>query len=1470
MAAPTVTLTSTALAGSYRIDIAYNADFLSLNTQHRLVRVTAIANESGTTDSIFRTFEQPVYNPSGELVNSAIVNEEVLPLGKKTYLFVRYVFGNGAIVNSNILILINRDVPTTPELVADGENQNIRNEDQGFSINPSLMGYAIETFSDGYTPITEMIVYVSKVSTSSSQTLTPSDFKIYTITLDVDSNNVPVYNKWYLVGSGELSNATLYEVSLIAKNITGISTLSNTVLITPSDVPSEMAAPLPYSLLSDQRRQSITENDTRGDIVLYLQKPSDFDNLITTNKKVTKLVISQQEYEPSGNTVVAVGNPTTSDLVLTYNPSGEIVTGATVTGLSGTFTVFNTTINSVQYNYKFVIPGSAQRLGKQFRYKVTAFNVNGNSPVSSESVSVWSFIKPELQAFTLNHISSTVIGSGEALTIYNGKMTMEFDQLSAINGGLDFLTAKTGAGLTSFNDVTLKLTIKDHAATPNTIFDQNVLFILQTDTSGGVTSSTGRYRFDFDTGALNDLLTLGTKYTFTLVRISKNPALVSEVYTSSTYDIIRTKFSSPSKTAKIECYAVNDDLTPTSDLVGNNFLRLIFNQLADNEFNGMQAFKNHAEAETLYYAYRNSLAVPGLQPIAHDYTNTNITKEILVPTGNPSFGSSTLYARGQTWNPELAKYISHLESSPQVSENTFGKTGPVSNLQILENATGATITYTKQGFVSLRGSPESLVQNRLILFKDGVTAPVQFTEVLAANTVNPTFTVTGLDTGSTYTAFVVAERKYTRVRHDNTNLRFNETIIVGEFATANFVPIGTPSAPTNVELFASNQKVTAYFDKPASLGGIPEANIRYHFYLNKVIGGLLDNVSVVDTNNDTEIVLDKAFESSGNAISRANLVPLVNLTSYYFNMRVIGTIGGNGVTSTIRNLYDPFSGYGAILTNVGIIQGQAEVYVKYTLTASSSVTSKDIKGDGLASSLQVIPNTGVNAPTGVEVNPQSGKLVVRLNKDTNINDLIIALNYNDALNSSSLPVAAFDTRLLRSVSAGTGGLISLDNKVSGNTGSIPNDVNSTLLDEYSNGSTFGFAKITGSPEKYEITIPNLVNGLLYTVSVRYCILSGSNDFFSEEVIAVRAPEAPPTAVVTPQFTVDSNQIATSWIVPSNTGGAGVANSGNSAIKYRVLLYSFNGTTSTLVDTINTSGTAQVFTGLTNGNLYKIIVAGFYTKSDNSEVVGPFVDINGGTEVTIANINNAISIKPNPAPTGLTFTASTTNLNNQINGTITLPSSTQLNNYPLTNLLVIVRHKTDTTKSAVVQTISSGLTTGNATINIAAITDLTGFAALVHAKPLNGFDYEVIIRSTKNYTYAQAPPDVIVTVKPYGALSITTIAQQGLASAKTFRVSANVNGTGSVSNIVALGKGANSNLFGVLNLSSSGANLPVITISGTLDNTTNFVAANQLVTFDVNLSSVLSTSLTVSDALIVVSTQLGSDALAFPIGTSFFV
>jgi hypothetical protein len=556
------------------------------------------------------------------------------------------------------------------------------------------------------------------------------------------------------------------------------------------------------------------------------------------------------------------------------------------------------------------------------------------------------------------------------------------------------------------------------------------------------------------------------------------------------------------------------------------------------------------------------------------------------------------------------------------------------------------------------------------------------------------------------------------------------------------------------------------------------------------------------------------------------------------------------------------------LTNVGFVVGQAEVYVNYSLTASSTVSTKDITGEGLTNNLSIIPNEGVTKPQGVQVNPQDGKLVVVLNKDTTVDDLIITIDYNDATNGG-VSIEAFDTRPLRSASTGAGGLISLDNFASGNFVNIPSDVDNNLLTKYHTGS-FTFTKIAGNPEKYSVTIPNLINGQLYNISVRYMKFSGSTEFASEEEPVVRAPEAPPTAITSGVFSVNDERISTSWGAPSNTGGAGVFGTGNSDIKYRVLLYSVNGSVNTLEQQQNTTTRSFVFTGLTNNSFYRILVAGYYTKPDNSEVIGPYTDINSKTQIEPQNIANATAIKPNPEPTGLTFTTGTS-LNNQITGTITLPNSTQLNNYPLTSLEVIIRHKNDTTKTLTAQTITTGLQTGNAQILITAITDTTSNSAFGHAKPLNGFEYELVIKSVPSYTYAQPAPDVVTTVKPYGQLSITSIAQQGLASAKTFRVVANVNGTGSVSNIVAVGKGANSNLFGVLSLSTAGSNLPTIAISGTLDNTTNFVASNQIVTFDVNLATALSSVTTVSDVLVVVSTPLGSDALAHPTTTgSFFV
>jgi hypothetical protein len=109
--------------------------------------------------------------------------------------------------------------------------------------------------------------------------------------------------------------------------------------------------------------------------------------------------------------------------------------------------------------------------------------------------------------------------------------------------------------------------------------------------------------------------------------------------------------------------------------------------------------------------------------------------------------------------------------------------------------------------------------------------------------------------------------------------------------------------------------------------------------------------------------------------------------------------------------------------------------------------------------------------------------------------------------------------------------------------------------------------------------------------------------------------------------------------------------------------------------------------------------------------------------------------------------------------------------------------------------------------------------------------------------------------------ISGVAKSG-TSTKIFIISVNLNGSGAINNIIGLGKAGASILTN--NLSSANANLPTITMSGSINDTGSgsypFVAANQQASFELSFATA---SQSVLDYLTVVVSPNSSDVYVSP-------
>jgi hypothetical protein len=916
------------------------------------------------------------------------------------------------------------------------------------------------------------------------------------------------------------------------------------------------------------------------------------------------------------------------------------------------------------------------------------------------------------------------------------------------------------------------------------------------------------------------------------------------MFYSNDNDTVRTKFVSPVAVSEIQSYSINDDFTPVSTPTEPK-LRLVFNQLTSTQLNGMAAFNS----EIQYFAYQQSLPVSGLAPIVHD---NNITSERQFIISQTTFGgSSNNYIRSKSFNPELNEYIDGAESTPSVVESAITFPLSVTGLTISKStSTSMTISFIKQAATvsAFGGSLGTFIQNRIVVWKDNVAAPVHSSPISWTAQEQRVTISSGLSAGSSYIVAVIAERLYTK---DNitSGKRFENVLVRSNYIKKSVVMSGIPGAPTNIELFPSDSKITILYDPPPTNGleGIDASTLRYHIYGNyeeanfPINTGVTPNVtqkSIADVSGSSEAVIQQAFRTYIDSSARANLLPLQNEYLCYISMRVIGTIGGNSLART--NYTSDYS--------TGIFLGVAQPS-PLSITIDSQVTTEDVTGT-MSAVKSATSGNGVPIPESVSVLPQDSKLKIIWKKDSTgaaINNVIITLAKNDAVDNTSNPIEAFDTTSL-ATEGNPSGLFILESYYQ----------NGTIDDDADDFTKYSFGKSTnGNGDTfYEMSFDNLTNGIVYEVEVRNIktILDGSF-VYSEPFSLSRAAEAPPTRIRSPTFSVDTNKIIVNWTAPENSGGENIG--GNGPLMYKVQLYN---SADQLLDTIETTNVTYTIDSLTNNTSYKVQVAGFYVKSTGADVVGPFTQIN-----THDGSNNLI--KPNVAPQSSSIT-SVVNGDNKITITFLTASSVEQGNYPLSNIQVWVRDRANPANKVCVKEYTGPFTGANSNIyEIATFEGITGISSnpestIGHTKPLNAFNYDVFLVHNANYFFAQKPPDKFSACSPMGPLKIISGVAKSGTSTKIFIISVNLNGSGAINNIIGLGKAGASILTN--NLSSANANLPTITMSGSINDTGSgsypFVAANQQASFELSFATA---SQSVLDYLTVVVSPNSSDVYVSP-------
>lgn len=1363
---------------------------------------------------------------NGNLLSNVILGSPDVVSGNKYLMRLRYKFVHktdgsvkyGETGNASIFIT---SQPVTPGDIS----STIRAEDSGISINISQL-YTYNSPSDGYDAITKIIYYISKVGGD-----TTSDLLIDAIPINNNATTgTPEYDEWHTITN--LDNGAKYEIAYRLANNIGESGLSQTFTITPSDLPSQIIQLTATNNFTDLVDSNVTSAST-SIINFYWQKPPDYDNLKgpLANKPVTKYTIKMQEVAWNNETLTyenvgaVVENVLPHDANAVTRPSYE---------LSSTSPAY-----SLGYHYVYSYQKAESDFGKIFQFSVFASNSNGDGPESVTSNKIASYINPTLQVFEVVHETNLVATIGTPVTVHTGKLGLSLTTLSSLNGMKDSIQdvdlsnnifKSNGIDRFKTRTVKMKLVVESSQAMPVTIFNNEVDFVQQysvaqqtflingIETQRSVGTLLDEWLIeDINTIPNFGILILGTKYKYTLYRLGNDPVTDNNTLTSTPQEILRTHFESPSSIGKIQAYAFNDDFTPVL-VNGNPGVRVLFEQITDASMNGTNVFIT--ETNQLEYEIRsNSQPIAGVDRLAHDSSLTTRQFEIQSILGV----TNNLYVRVYIKNPELQDLeIEGVESSPAVQESAKTYPSAVTLLSSVVDPSGTlvTVTWLKQTLSGLGGFNSLNVVNRVYLYDETTaTNPVQSLDVPYNSTQTATFN--GLTLGNIYKIYVLSLGKYSKSNLDETGNKFNGSEIRQYYAKTAITAVGTPGAPTNVEVYPGVDKVTFNYDPVTKLRGNNPDNFMYHFILNSDSTYFpyqndlktLVQASVSNVAGSDEAIVSTGYTNVDQSNSRANASSLQIETLYRYALYIVSSVGNEDILN-VSDTLDAANG------------------TALTLVPLAKTPLKELMGNIYYNNDFLLINNNVPTP---EIAATAGEEQIRISikKPANPpNELIIVLDNNDALDKTDAVIPIFSTMNVRdTVNSGVSGLFALEN--ADRTAPIGN------VDYGTNGYNFEVVN-QGGVQTYYVTIKKLVNGRTHNVQVRFANTFNNYDYYSEVSTLLIAAEAPPTAPRNATFAVANKLINLSWDDPLNSGGAG--QQGNSELLYEVTVT--NGTSqvfqlNNILNRFLTLDTSN-FPTIANGVSYSVKILAYYIK--------------GGNEVK-STATAIQAVKPNVAPESPTATITLNN--NRLEVSITTVSSTQSTLYPLDNLIIHYKKSNETS-----------YTPSKTFDSLDGIND--GSISLSHiiSNLRNGESYDVKIEAVPAYNYAQKPTDVINNnLIPFGSpVVFASTAIKPAGNSRALDVSVNLNGSGPISQIIALAKTLNSTVIGILNLSS--ATLPTITTSGT---ETQDVAGNQIATFRIDFQATIPGSL--SDAIIIVNTLNGTDAGVYSTsvsGSQYFV
>ena len=1469
-----------------------------------LIGVTVLINDISAASGFIE--KELIFKDSNDTpLTIYVLDNTIIQTGTSYMLKIVYSYSARDDVHSEVINITAKSIPVKPVLL-----NSVRPEDGGVSVNLLQYGTIVSS-SDGYDRINKIIIYIAKINSTQAD-----DF--YTKIIDVSS--ATSYDKWYSVISGEdspLTNGAEYEIAYRVVNNVGQSILSDTKKFTPADVPSKLTTPAAFAKLNNEHD---TSDISTGEIIVYWSKPEDNLNLIRGERGVTKYVIYEYEQtKDDNNNWVNLGAPILYNLMVPasmIDPEDDsksvYVEGAPDYELTTPIDIGDTTMN-----FQYSVSGTPGRLGKVYKYRVIAENLNGSSPISDASDNVSSYMAPDIQSFEIYHETEDINTTGTTVTETTGNLKFQINDLSDLNGTDDIISELQLDDNTTIVNRTLKLEVFTQQNLSNAILSRHVIFtqaytqetiddvttytledkwtsnsdtivfdstfdssnitdnklnLTNHDLStglkvlykineggtviGGLADSTYYFVIKIDddnfklaqslsdaTNGTQMVLTAGTGdhkishsltsnlsngvgYLFKLTRQGTDLFDSSKTVSSIPTTISRTQFTSPNRLTNIEAYAVNSEYEYVKTANGDAAVELMFVQLTNAQMNGMDIFLTETNP-LKYQLYQGSVKVDDVEPLTHIDSDQSETRSFIYKT---QVGETrNLYVRTSIANPELdGLIIQGKESSPVRSSQAQDYVHSVTDLRILEsNETSFRLGWTKPSNpLGLGANNLNDIEIKIYVYNDDnqndIVAPK--TVIYSAATQQVDFD--NLTTGETYKIFAVSQAKYTKPSLDGESNRFDNSIIRKNFASISTSVFGIPSVPTNVKVQSGFDSMTLLYDQPTNSGGFLLTALRYNLLTSEVQDdtffpytddtSTIRQDSIVDVSGTTSITSFKSYKTLEDASNKDNATLLSN-TALQVAIWATGSAGGhslndvtfilNEINSTPISISSAINSIVELKTIEGTVHTETERYLTGNLVTQPTITA------AVAASTVTLSID----------KPLSGSP----------SDLLVIVDYEDGLDNTQSEIVSFDTRDLRNQtdSAGNtfgdgGRLFSLESLIS-NASIVDKTVNSI---NYGSGG-FDFKVVDN---KYKITFTNLVNGRSHLFKSYFIVNNLGYDILSTPAEIVAAAEAPPTSVQNLIRTVDDKIVKLYWLEPENSGGAGLGNNGTLQYKIQVTNNSENVVLETSTALLYYELNENTFPDILNGTIYNIKVLPFYIKDNNNVESDP-------------SAAPSVQAKPGASPVSPTAVYVINNGDRSVEVGFTTPTTADLTSYPLTSIDIMYK-KHDEESYTLAHSI---------TFLVASQQEKRTVASLV-----NGALYDFKVVSVANYQFAQSPPIVLISnITPFGAVLVTIADANVVGTAgKKRAVSAQLNGTGDITRIIALGKATNDTIV-VLNLADS--TLPLMVKSGIASDA---LAADQVVDFTLDFGD-LSTSL--NDILVIVNTQNGSDTDVKPTSDSFF-